>query len=55
MNLGWRLEYDVKTRGNLGRIKYIINKQVGGGYSFMKNETFRVTSRKDTKAKEVEI
>jgi hypothetical protein len=34
---------------------YIINKQLGGGYSFMKNEIFRVNSRKETKDEEVEI
>jgi hypothetical protein len=49
----------VKTWGRLGDggggIKCIINKQVGDGYSLMKNETFRVTSRKDTNAKEVEV
>jgi hypothetical protein len=37
---------------NLGTIlkgiRYITKKQMGGDYSFMKNETFKVNSRKDT-------
>jgi hypothetical protein len=32
----------------LGETKYIINKQEEGDSSFMKNETFKVNSRKDT-------
>jgi hypothetical protein len=32
--------------GELGGTKYIFNKQVGGDCSLMKNETFKVISRK---------
>ncbi len=43
---------------NLGMIlkgiRYITKKQMGGDYSFMKNETFKVNSRKYTWKKEVE-
>jgi len=35
-------------------IRYITQKQMGGDYSFMKNENFKVNSRKDTWKKEVE-
>jgi len=35
--------------GKLEIVKYIINKQLGCGYSFMKNEIFKVNSRKGTK------
>ncbi len=38
-----------------GRIKYIINKQVGGAHSLMKNEAFRVNSRKDIGKEEVKV
>ncbi len=36
-------------------IKYIINKRVGGAHSLMKNEAFRVNSRKDIREEEVEV
>jgi hypothetical protein len=39
----------------LGGTKYIINKQEAGDSSFMKNETFRVNSRKDTREEEAEV
>jgi hypothetical protein len=38
----------------LGAIEYIINKQVWGGYSLMKNKTFRANSKEGTWKKDVE-
>jgi hypothetical protein len=38
-----------------GGTKYIINKQLGGAYSLMKNEAFTMNSRKDIKKEEVEV
>jgi len=36
-------------------IKYIIDKQVGGADSLMKNEAFKANSRKDIRKEEVEV
>jgi hypothetical protein len=35
-------------------IKYIINKQVGGAHSLMKNEAFKANSSKDIRKEEWE-
>jgi hypothetical protein len=35
-------------------IKYITNKQVGGGYSLTNNEDFKVNLKEDTQEREVE-
>jgi hypothetical protein len=40
----------------LGGIKYIINKQIGGGYSFFNEECdHQVEPKEDTREKEVEL
>ncbi len=44
----WRL------REGLEGIKYITNKQMGGGYSLMNNENFKVNLKEDTQEREVE-
>ncbi len=44
----WRLQ------GILEGIKYIINKQVGGGHSLMNNEGSKVNLKEDMQEREVE-
>ncbi len=55
MSLGVEVGIWWEDLGKLEVIMYIINKQLGGGYSFMQNEIFRVNSRKETKNEEVEV
>jgi len=38
-----------------GGTEYIINKQIGGNYSFLNNETFKANLGKDIGKGEVEV